>query len=368
MKLPSIAPYVMAAAVALHTPAQAEGPPQYDAMGKVIRPPALIDYSTGTLGALGPFYWARALDLGEHARFADETGFPDRSGRFLWAIGYGRVRADERIPHGLHPRNNFLSRDPTLGWQVQPWRVLIHSDGGHNSKIDFGYAAADYRFLNGDNEDFAHFMGCDRVGVFMPVRRDKGSDAYDPAAPFISPIYGAQSFCVIEFRKDEIISYDWFHGGEGKLDPHILFDLAPFIRDANLVKPNVTKPISQFDIHGDGRWTFRFEPDGRDGLKGGSNVDDWDFVFTEKSPGAKPYTVPLTPQNSRWALTVYTPNGSPIDASEILIGLDPYERASGKPAAWTDRKVRVTDVPAAAIDKEIEKARAESASRRDRPE
>ena len=77
---------------------------------------------------------------------------------------------------------------------------------------------------------------------------------------------------------------------------------------------------------------------------------------------------PLDPANSRWALTVYTPNGSPIDASEILLGLNPYDRATGKTAAWTDRRVRVLDAPVHSIESEISKSRAAAGSRRDRPE
>ena len=164
-----------------------------------------------------------------------------------------------------------------------------------------------------------------------------------------------------------MIHYEWFQDPKN-LHPRILLDLAPYFRDANLLRPGVTKPIFEFNIGEQGSWTLKIEIDGRDGLPGGPNAESWDHVFTEKSPGAKPFTVPLTPANSRWTLTAYTPHGNPIDSSEILLGLDPYRRSDGAEAAWTDRNIRIRDVPLKKVEQEIVNVRKSSASWRPRLE
>jgi hypothetical protein len=77
---------------------------------------------------------------------------------------------------------------------------------------------------------------------------------------------------------------------------------------------------------GRGRWTFRLERDGRDGLAGGDDPAGWDVVATESSPGAKPATVSVGPTNSAWAITVFSPGGEPCDTSEIVLGLGAPQR------------------------------------------
>jgi hypothetical protein len=106
----------------------------------------------------------------------------------------------------------------------------------------------------------------------------------------------------------------------------------------------------RFTIEGGGKWTLSVEPDGRDGLAGGANGKDWDCVFTESSPGARPYTVNLTPANSAWALSVFNPGGV-SESSEIVVGLKPFDRSTGQVSAWPNREGRVTTCPVDVLTK-----------------
>jgi hypothetical protein len=183
------------------------------------------------------------------------------------------------------------------------------------------------------------------VCLFLPVRhnQDANHKPLDQSRYFVSDAYVAQGVCVIEFRAREMIQYEWFRDQKDR-DPHILMDLTPYFAGAKRVLPGVTKPLFRFDIDGKGGWTLRVERDGRDGLAGGENGGDWDLVFTEKSEGARPYTVDVTVTNSSWAMSVFNPGGAPADTAEVLIGLKPYDRATLRSADWPSRGPRVRDV------------------------
>jgi hypothetical protein len=284
----------------------------------------LPDYSEGLTGRLGPFWWSRAADLGEDARFCDADGRPRTDGDYLWCFQFNRAKRTKGLTNFVHARSNFVSRDATLAFTVQPVHILHNTTGAHNSKIIFGYMEKHWPFQHADNCDLAHLAGADRVVVFFPVRHDGAkSNHLDQAIYHVNPNYGAQTPCVIEFKAGEIISYDWFRN-PANLDAHILFDLQPHVKG---MRPGIEKPVLRFDLIGDGGWRLAIN----------------DKVFTHESPGAKPYTVNVTPTNSAWALSVFSPGGSPPDTSEIILGLKPYDRVTGGEVPWPDRKVRVRD-------------------------
>jgi hypothetical protein len=130
----------------------------------------------------------------------------------------------------------------------------------------------------------------------------------------------------------------------------VLLDIRDLVKADAAIQPGVTHPMFRFMIEGAGKWTLKIEPDGRDGLAGGSDDKGWDLVFTQDSPGAKPYTVGLTPENSAWALSVFNPGGAP-ESSEIVVGLKPFDRSTGQPAPWPSRAGRITSCPVAALVK-----------------
>jgi hypothetical protein len=68
------------------------------------------------------------------------------------------------------------------------------------------------------------------------------------------------------------------------------------------------------------------------------------MTFTESSPGARPATLGLTPENSAWALSVFNPGGA-AESSEIVVGLKPFDRATGAPVPWPNRPPRITSCP-----------------------
>lgn len=311
----------------------------------------LPDFSADTAGILGPFYWGRAMDVGEDARFADEHGRADRDGNFLWSYGFARLPYRKDDPRGLnstfiHARNNFVARHPSLAFTVQPWHFLLNTTGSHNSKIAVGYVEEHFRFEHGDNCDLEHLADTARVVLFLPVRHSGNpSDPTDQSIYFLSPIYSAQSPCVVEFPPGELIRYEWFRDPKN-LDKHILYDLVPHFSDDNALKPGISKPMVQFDLLDEaGGWRVRIERDGRDGLAGGEVDGDWDLVITHRSPNAKPFTVDLKPANARWSMSIFSPGGSPTDTSEIIVGLDPYDRATGKTIDWPDRTPRIRTAP-----------------------
>jgi hypothetical protein len=297
----------------------------------------LPDFSHGTTGILGPFIWGRAADLGEDARFADAQGVPRAEGEFLWTHQYMRLPRPGSYPHMVHARNNFISRDPAIGYAVQPAHFVLNTPGTHNAKIIFGYMERGAVFQNGDNADLAHLARAGRVCVFIPVRHAGNiADPLDQANYFISPLYQAQSICVIEFKPGEMIQYEWFRDPHN-LHPRILFDLAPYFTGEHRNLPGLMKPVFRFDVDGKGGWTLRIRRDTRPGR------DDTEQVFTHESPGAKPYTVNVTADNAVWALSTFSPGGSPADTSQVLLGLQPYDRSSGAPTPWPDRSARVRE-------------------------
>jgi len=317
----------------------------------------LPDFSRGTLGVLGPLWWGRAMDVGEDARFADAEGRPDHAGDHLWLYGFNRVssKGDRRGLNStfIHARNNFVVRDPSVSFAIQPKRFLLNTTGAHNLKIVMGYTAEGFRFEHGDNTDLAHLTPAPRVVVFLPVRHrqlEPTADRTDQSIYHLSPIYHAQSPCVIEFEPGGMIQYEWFRG-EGDLDGRVLYDLVPHFTGDHVLKPGVTHPIVQFDL-GDtpGAWTLKIERDGRDGLTGGDDASGWDLVITHESEGAKPYTVDLDPDAAAWALSVFSPGGSPADTSEVLLGLRPYGRETGEPIEWPDRSPRHRTIPSTGKD------------------
>lgn len=302
----------------------------------------LPDLSEGLVGRLGPFRWARAADFGEDVRFTDAQGLADPAGTHLLFYQFARMPRQRGVTHFIHARNNLTDRDPARAWQIQPKRFLHETSGAHNSKIIFGYMVTNWAFQHADNNDLAHLAGADRLVAFCPVRKDAHADPAAPANYRISAEYAAQSFAILEFKAGDIIAYEWFQNPRA-LDPHILCDLAPYVAGDRSVKPGVTQPLLRFDLGDAGRWTFRLERDGRDGLAGGDDPAGWDVVVTETAPGARRATVAVTPTNSAWAMSVFSPGGSPTDASEILIGFEPYARASGASLPWPSRTPRVRE-------------------------
>jgi hypothetical protein len=242
-----------------------------------------------------------------------------------------------------------------LSYVVQPTHFILNTAGAHNAKIIFGYVEESFRFLNGDNCDLAHLANTDRVVVFFPVRHSQASEQLDPLDQgiyYVNPHYGAQAPCVIEFKAGEMIRYEYFRNPK-ELDARILYDLQPHFSDEKALRPGVMHPMLKFDIHDKGGWTLRVERDGRDGLAGGDNPDGWDLVVTHESNGAKPYSVDVKPAKSRWAMSMFSPGGSPMETSEILLKLDPYDRATGKSVDWPDRRRRIRSEKVEKIEKVI---------------
>lgn len=203
---------------------------------------------------------------------------------FLWSHQFSRAktrqgakRPDAGLNHlGLHARNNIVAADPRIAWQVQPHTMWLHAPGSHNAKISLGYVPQDFRFQHGDNTDLEHLADAPRVVLFIPVRHHHGADGTDLHAPYISTIYAAQSISVLEFKPKEIIRYEWFQDPQA-LHPRILCDLVPHLGE-ELIRPNITRPLFRFDLTDQpGGWRVRIELDGRDGLVGGRQPNDWDI-------------------------------------------------------------------------------------------
>jgi hypothetical protein len=303
----------------------------------------LPNFSDGTVGLLGPFLWARSLDFGEDARFSDSDARADDNGSFLWCHQFTRLSRHPKLPPLVFGRNNFTSRDPNIAFRVQPSRYLLNTTQPHNHKVIIGYMRTSWRFTNGDNRDLAHLAGGDRVCLFFPVRGGHNGRRNDANLYVVNTEHAAQPISIVEFAAGDMISYDWFRNPPN-LDRHVLLDLAGRFTDANTLRPGITKPILQFDIHAGGRWTLRIETDGRDGLAGGRRDGGWDLEFTEKSPGARPYTVDVSPADTAWTLSTFSPGGRPADTSEVLLGLQPYDRRGGGDLPWPDRSPRIRNV------------------------
>jgi hypothetical protein len=319
-------------------------------------PKMLPDWSEGRTSILGPFVWSRALDLGEDARFSDANGMASHQGEYLWCYQYARLPRKKGLTEILHARNNFVSRREDVCYTVQPSHFILNTTGAHNSKIVVGYVQNQTPpFQNADNADLAHLAAGDRVCLFIPVRPKPGSkDPLDQKRYNVNNITGIQPICVVQFKKGEMIHYEWFQD-EKNLDGHVLLNLAEHFRGENVLRPGVTKPLFRFDVDGKGGWTVRIERDGRDGLAGGEVDDGWDLTFTHESPDAKPYTVDVTNDNSAWAMSIFSPGGKPMETSEILIGLKPYDRQSGKPVTWPARNIRIRQLKVKDLEKTADK-------------
>ena len=290
-----------------------------------------------TVDILGEFLWARAQGKAENAVFADSAGKEggDRSCLLSSIRTWGGVL-----------RNNLTSLRPQVAHTVQIKSLRLHTTSDSNCKIMMGYMGTDWRFAHGANADLAHWAGADRVVLFVPIRHGRSANPEDGANYFVSS-YGGQTISVVEFRAGEMIHYEWYGRGPGKLHERVLMDLYPLCKD---MKPGVTEPVFKFEVFDGGRWKVSIKFDGRKGLaKGGEADSDFDLVVTEKSEGAKPYSVPLAKENA-FTLTAYNPGAS--GGSDILLKLDPFDRATGKPLPSFDRSagkkgVKLGDLPGA---------------------
>ena len=263
---------------------------------------------------LGELLWARAVGPLEHIEAVNGEGKPTtRPTHLLFRFDEGR---------GLK-RSNLTSVRDDLAYSVQFSQFLLSTPGAHNAKIMLGYMNTGWRFSHGDNKDLAHWAERDRVVLFLPVRHGHHKNPADAGEYRISE-YGGQTACVIQFRKGELIHYEWFRD-PANLHADILFDLYPYLKD---VQVGVTQPIFKFEVFENGRWKVCIEPDGRDGLAGGSNDGDFDLVFTEQSKNAKPYSVKLDAP-AGFHVSVYSPSADNKRA-QILLKLEPFERAAGK--------------------------------------
>ncbi len=292
---------------------------------------------------VGPFLWARAV--GPH----EDVSFGTKPGDLVFTFTDGA---------GLK-RSNLTSRDPNVGYTAQLQSLRLDTTGAHNCKLMLGTMKSDWRFTHGDNNDLVHWAARDRVVLFVPIRHPQGADPSDPEAYLISP-YGGQTISVVEFKAGELIHYEWYRAGPDKLDPHILMDLYPHCGGEKDPRPGVMQPIFKFETFPGGRWRASIEPDGRDGLAGGTDPAGFDLVFTETSPGARPYTVDLRGQTA-CGVSVYCPSGSPNLGAEIRLHLQPYDRASGKAVSRPWPRVKVADVVLGGLDRvlaDLEEAKA----------
>lgn len=306
----------------------------------------LPDLSEGLAGLVGPFLWARSADLGAELRFCDRNGAPKSDGDYLWLYQFKRLEREVPPSLQLHERNNLENLDQQTAYDVQICHILLNHPLEYVFKLIVGYKQAQPRFQHGDNTDLVHLAGAERVCVFLPIRSPgsrgrphKSADIADQQKYWINTEYQMDAPCVIEFKANEAISHKWFD--PKNLDPHILFDLAPHLEGDNRIYPGVTKPVFRFTIDGKGGWQLLIEPDGRDGLAGGARDDDWDLSFSHKSPGAKPYTVNVTQENSTWAMSTFSPGGKPEESSEAIVGLKPFNRRTGRTVPWADRSKRI---------------------------
>jgi hypothetical protein len=310
----------------------------------------LPDFSEGLAGLVGPFFWGRATDIGADARICDEYGRADSRGEFLWL--YQLKRGPRKNPQvtQLHERNNLVSRDPRIAYEFQPWRVTINSPKpgpAHEAvqvmKLMVGYVAKDHKFVHGDNTDMIHLAATPRVAAFVPIRRARQTLPPGEQADYsIDTSHVQAPLGVFELAANETMA-----SGPGYTEiarQRVLLDLRDRFKAEKAVCPGTEKPMFRFTIEGGGQWTLKIELDGRDGLAGGSDEKGWDMVFTQNSPGAKPYTVDLTPDNSAWALSVFNPGGAP-ESSDILVHLTPFDRATGQAVPWPDRMRRIATCP-----------------------
>jgi hypothetical protein len=279
------------------------------------------------VGLVGDFLWARACDTFEDVAFGETPA----DLRFTFTAG------------NAFKRSNLTSLRPQVAYTVQPTHLWLETTGSHNAKLMLGYMSTSWRFTHNDNCDLVHWAAKDRVVLFVPIRHAGGDRAAGQENYFISP-YAAQTISVVEFRAGEAIQYAWYRGGPGRLDPHILLDLYPFCGGEKDLKPGVQHPIFKFEVFPGGRWKVSIERDGRDGLAGGETDGDWDLVFTERSPAARPYTVDLSGETA-FGVSVYCPSGRPNLGADIRLRLEPFQRSSGRPLAGPAPRTLLRDAP-----------------------
>ncbi|MGD0897034.1 MAG: hypothetical protein ABR915_04300 [Thermoguttaceae bacterium] len=303
----------------------------------------LPDLSEGMAGLVGPFFWGRAADLGADVKFCDQYGRADTKGEFLWLYQLKRdARKNPACPM-LHERNNLVARDPRIAYEFQPWHVVLNTPQTNQVlKLMVGYVAKHHKFQHGDNTDLTHLANTPRVAVFVPIRRAAQERSCDQADYVIDLKHDQAPFGVFELDANETMASGPMYVAVAK--HRVLFDLRDRFK-AETVHPGVTKPLFRFTIEGGGKWTLKIKLDGRDGAGGGPGDKGWDMVFTQSSPGAKPYTVDLAPENTAWALSVFNPGGA-VESSEIIVGLKPFDRSTGRPAPWPDRRPRIISCPA----------------------
>jgi hypothetical protein len=331
-----------------------------DAPTEAVERERLPNLSQGQVGLVGPFLWGRAADLGAEARFCDEYGRADAKGEFLWLYQFKRAGRTNPPVVPLHERNNLTCLDPALAFSVQPWHVIInapHNPATHTTtclKLMVGYVAKDHRFQHGDNTDLVHLADTARVCLFVPIIRKKASPirhgvSYDQNDYEIDKGHDQPAFGVFELNRKETIASGPLYA---KLAPQrILLDLRPWLeKQPDLAKVMENRSMYRFVIQEGGKWTLQIKPDGRDGLKGGTRAGDWDLTFTESSPGAKPYTVDVSPASTTWALSIFNPGG-PEESSEITVRLAPFDRRTGQEAAWPDRSRHIRTIGLGDLDR-----------------
>jgi hypothetical protein len=326
-------------------------PPSATALPAWMEEPRRIlpDRSQGLAGLVGPFLWGRAADLGAEVRFSDETGAPKADGDCLWLYQFKRGGRTNPETLQLHERNNLTSRDPAVAYEFQPCRVVTNSTQGYQvMKLIVGYVGKDHVFQHGDNTDLVHLANTPRVCVFVPIRRKSDARSFDQDQYVIDEKHDQAPFGVFELAAGETMASGPNYREVAQ--KRVLLDLRETLARMGPISPGVQKPRFRFTIEGGGKWTLKVEPDGRDGLKGGTDPGGWDLVFTQSSPGARPYTVDLDPQSSKWALSIFNPGGME-ESSEVVVGLMPFDRPSGRPVPWPRRDERVRTGKAEQLDK-----------------
>jgi hypothetical protein len=299
----------------------------------------LPDRSEGLAGLVGPFLWGRAADLGAEVRFCDENGSPKADGDYLWLYQFKRGVRHNPDTLQLHERNNLTSREPAIAYEFQPCRVVTNSTQGFQVlKLIVGYVQKDFLFQHGDNTDLIHLVNTPRVCAFVPIRRKSDARSFDADQYVIDEKHDQAPFGVFELAAGETMASGPSYKEIAR--KRVLLDLREALGKLGPISPGIHKPRFRFTIEGGGKWTLKIEPDGRDGLKGGTDKTGWDLTFTQSSPGAKPYTVDLDSVNSKWALSIFNPGGME-ESSEIIVGLSPFDRASGNTAPWPNRADRV---------------------------
>lgn len=284
------------------------------------------------VGIVGDLYWAAAHGEAERAVWGMPDGTPGGDRTHL-------ICTVEPMAGVL--RNNFMSRSPDIGHLLQISSIRFDTPRSHNGKIMMGVMDRNWKFAHGINGDLVHWAGGNRVVLFIPVRHSDGADPKDGNAYFISP-YNGQTISVMEFQPGEMIHYGWFGGAPEQFHRRVLFDLYPYCKD---MKPGVTQPIFKFDVYDGGRWKVCIRFDGRAGIPEEAVESDFDLVFTDRSKGAKPYSVALSTDNVA-SYSVYNPGSG---GSQVILRMDPYSRGTGKRMPAVDRETYKPNVALASL-------------------